>query len=163
MAVSVINSHRSRCIKTYYRWLFFVEGALTVFVAFGSVFVLPDFPESRSNASWLTPAEQTLAQLRMIDNAVMDDDESKHPAKDFNLTGLVMALQDWKVWWLALASGSMATALSFNAYFPTLGATMGYSRTVTLLLCAPPWIFATVGAFFISRCVFPPPVVMRLG
>jgi hypothetical protein len=165
MAVSVITSHLSTCIETHYRWLFFVEGALTIFVAIGSIFVLPDFPESMSNASWLTHDERTLAQRRVIDNAVMEDDEPKHPstAKDFNITGLVMALQDWKVWWLAFASGSMAIALSFNAYFPTLGATMGYNRTVTLLLCAPPWIFATAVTFFVSRCVFPTTAVTKLA
>jgi hypothetical protein len=32
-------------------------------------------------------------------------------------------------------------------FFPTLTATLGYSRTVTLLLCAPPWIFATIVAW----------------
>ncbi|THU95195.1 MFS general substrate transporter [Dendrothele bispora CBS 962.96] len=31
-------------------------------------------------------------------------------------------------------------ALSFNAYFPTLTATLGYSETITLWLCAPPWV-----------------------
>ena len=28
---------------------------------------------------------------------------------------------------------------------------MGYSRTITLLLCAPPWAFATVIAFIVAR------------
>jgi len=28
---------------------------------------------------------------------------------------------------------------------------MGYSRTVTLLLCAPPWAFATTIAFIVAR------------
>lgn len=45
----------------------------------------------------------------------------------------------------------MVVSLSFNAFFPTLSATMGYSRTGTLLLCAPPWAFATVVAFVVTR------------
>lgn len=65
--------------------------------------------------------------------------------------GLMMAMTDWKVWWLALALTSMVVSLSFNAYFPTLSATLGYNRTVTLLLCAPPWAFATIVAFLITR------------
>jgi predicted MFS family arabinose efflux permease len=36
-------------------------------------------------------------------------------------------------------------------FFPTLAATLGYNRTVTLLLCAPPWIFATIVAFLVTR------------
>ena len=66
--------------------------------------------------------------------------------------GLILALTDGKVWWLALALTSMVVSLSFNAFFPTLTETMGYGTTVTLLLCTPPWIFATVVAFVVSRC-----------
>ncbi|KAF9235585.1 major facilitator superfamily domain-containing protein, partial [Melanogaster broomeanus] len=35
-------------------------------------------------------------------------------------------------------------------FFPTLTATMGYSPTVSLLLCMPPWIFSTITTFVIS-------------
>lgn len=68
-----------------------------------------------------------------------------------SMHGLMMAITDWKVWWLALALTSMVVSLSFNAYFPTLTATLGYNRTVTLLLCAPPWGFATIVAFIVTR------------
>ena len=67
------------------------------------------------------------------------------------MRGLISALVDWKVWWMAFALTSMVVFLSFNAYFPTLAATLGYNRTVTLLLCAPPWIFATLVAFGVTR------------
>lgn len=43
--------------------------------------------------------------------------------------GLWLALTDWKVWWLALALTAQVIALSFNAYFPTLTATMGFNTT----------------------------------
>lgn len=65
--------------------------------------------------------------------------------------GLIAAITDWRVWWLAFALTSMVVFLSFNAFFPTLAATMGYNRTDTLLLCAPPWIFATLVAFAVTR------------
>lgn len=130
---------------------------MTILVAIGSIFILPDFPED--DATWLTHAERALAQRRMIEDAAIDNDaiegtdaRSTNP-EDLNITGLVMALQDWKVWWLFLAIASMTVSLSFSAYFPTLSATMGYSSTVTLLLCVPPWVFATAGTFFVSRYV----------
>ena len=63
-------------------------------------------------------------------------------------------MKDWKTYWLALALTSMVVSLSFNAFFPTLSATMGFDRTVTLLLCAPPWAFATLLAFVVSRYDF---------
>ncbi|KAJ6520951.1 major facilitator superfamily domain-containing protein [Mycena capillaripes] len=55
-----------------------------------------------------------------------------------------------------IASGILDTMegrLGYAAwrYFPTLAETMGYGRTLTLLLCAPPWFFATFAGFAISR------------
>jgi len=67
------------------------------------------------------------------------------------IRGFILAVTDWKVWWLAVALTAMVIGLSFNAYFPTLTATLGYSRTITLLLCAPPWGFATIVAFVNAR------------
>lgn len=52
---------------------------------------------------------------------------------------------------VALALTAQVVGLSFNAYFPTLTATLGYNRTVTLLLCAPPWGFAAIVAFVVAR------------
>jgi hypothetical protein len=135
---------RSECIQSLcFRWLFYVEGALTVVVALSAIFVLPDFPSSPSQ--WLTPQERALAQLRMEEDGLVDEGETG------NVSGLMLALSDWKVWWLCIALSSMVVSLSFHAFFPTLGATMGYSPTVTLLLCSPPWAFATLVGFKMSR------------
>ncbi|KAG6919394.1 hypothetical protein DXG01_006277 [Tephrocybe rancida] len=142
---------------TAWRWLFFVEGSLTVLVAIIAIFVLPDFPESP--CSWLTPAERALAVHRMTEDVGFDAETSvtgtvaeevtKRPSKTEE--GLQLALTDWKVWWLALSIGVMTISLSFNAFFPTLSATLGYGTTTTLLLCVPPWIFSTIVTVFISR------------
>ncbi|KAG1898881.1 uncharacterized protein F5891DRAFT_922627, partial [Suillus fuscotomentosus] len=37
--------------------------------------------------------------------------------------------------------------------FPTLCATLGYDTTTTLLLCDPPWAFATIVTFALTRSV----------
>ncbi|KAJ8583462.1 MFS general substrate transporter [Rhizopogon salebrosus TDB-379] len=124
-----------------WRWLFYLEGSATVFVAIFAIFVLPDFPVTTSY--WLTAEEQALARLRM-DEDEMEDFESGE-------SGLKQALTDWKVWWLALELTIMGFFLSFGLFFPTLSATLGYSPTVSLLLCAPPWLFAACAAYFMSR------------
>lgn len=71
----------------------------------------------------------------------------------------MLAIKDWKVWWLAVALTGQVVGLSFNVYFPSehidwgrnvynhcfilaLTSTLGYNRTISLLLCAPPWGFA---------------------
>lgn len=132
----------------HFRWLFYIEGALTILVAVIAVFVLPDFPQ---NSHWfLTSEEMRLAELRMQEDAGIGDSDGDQ-CKGSRVPGLLEALSDWRVYWLALALTSLVVSLSFNAFFPTLTATLGYSPTVTLLLCAPPWIFATMAALAVSR------------
>lgn len=126
------------------RWLFFIEGALTIAVAVIAIFILPDFP---TTTRWLTPQERALALRRMEEDAGVGDQEETEGAT----SGLWLAVTDWKVWWFALAMTAQVTALSFNAYFPTLSATLGYNPTVTLLLCAPPFVFTALFAFVHSR------------
>lgn len=135
-------------IAPTHRWLFFIEGALTMFVAICAIFVLPDFPSTSHR--WLSPLEVRLAEQRMLEDVGISDEGDV--AQTSQVAGLRMAVTDWKVWCLALALTSMVISLSFNAFFPTLTATLGYSRTVTLLLCAPPWGFATLVAFAVTRC-----------
>ncbi|KAG6861000.1 hypothetical protein C0995_005020 [Termitomyces sp. Mi166 len=117
---------------TAWRWLFFVEGFLTILVAIIGMFVLPDFPESPCR--WLTPAERALAIHRMTEVAETDTmvplnedsvafaEDDSETAKQLNKTeqGLQLALEDQKVWWLALSLGVMTVSLSFNVFFPTL-------------------------------------------
>ncbi|KAF9006425.1 MFS general substrate transporter [Cyathus striatus] len=133
-----------------WRWLFFVEGFFTVAVAIAAIFILPDFPEKP--AHWLTLEEQSLARIRILeDSEVNQYSSSSYKTESGRYTGFLLALKDPKVWWLALALTCMAISLSFHAYFPTLTATMGYNPTITLLLCSPPWIFATIIALLVSR------------
>ncbi|KIJ70007.1 hypothetical protein HYDPIDRAFT_121289 [Hydnomerulius pinastri MD-312] len=132
-----------------WRWLFYIEGSLTVVVALSAMFILPDFPSTSSD--WLTPEEHALAQYRMEEDGIEDEEESADSESKGRGTGLILALSDWKVWWLCVALTNMVISLSFNPFFPTLSATMGYNPTVTLLLCAPPWAFATLVAFKLSR------------
>jgi hypothetical protein len=141
---------RSKCslIIVHLRWLFFIEGVLTIVVAIIAIFVLPDFPQYSHR--FLSPEEMRLAKLRMQEDVgIGDDDESERKGSHFH--GLLEALSDWRVYWLAIALASLAVSLSFNAFFPTLTETLGYSPTVTLLLCAPPWVFATLVSIVISR------------
>jgi len=67
------------------------------------------------------------------------------------ITGFTMALTDWKVWYLTIMAYLMVITTSFYMYFPTLAFTMGYNPTITLLLCAPPWLVGAAWALWLSR------------
>lgn len=147
MASSILSGMQGKLGHAAWRWLFYIEGTLTILVAILAIFVLPDFPEN--SHGFLSPEEVRLAQLRMLEDFGVSDDEDTE-RKWSRFPGFFEALSDWRVYWLALALTSLVVSLSFNAFFPTLTATLGYSPTVTLLLCAPPWIFATMVAFAVS-------------
>lgn len=132
--------------RSAWRWLFYIEGALTIFVALCAMFILPDFP---ATTGWLSEDERRLAKRRMEEDAGVGDERETEVGG--HAAGLRMAVTDWKVWWMAVAMTSEVIALSFNAYFPTLSATMGFNPTVTLLLCAPPFVFTAIMAFVVSR------------
>lgn len=89
----------------------------------------------------------------MVEDLSSHLSEDEVPDRKGHMAGLILAMTDWKVWWLALALTSMVVSLSFHQFFPTLSATMGYNQTVTLLLCSPPWLFATGVAFWVSKSV----------
>ncbi|KAG2117467.1 major facilitator superfamily domain-containing protein [Suillus clintonianus] len=130
-----------------WRWLFFIEGSLTVSVAIIAIFVLPDFPMT---TKWLTDDERRLALKRMEEDAAGVGDQAEAEDSGFG-NGFYLAITDWKVWWFAFLSVSQVVALSFIFYFPTLSATLGYNPTVTLLLVAPPWVYAVLVTFVWTR------------
>jgi hypothetical protein len=127
--------------------LFYIEGSVTVLVAIFAMFILPNFPH---NTKWLTPEERSLAISRLVDDGHARIDG---PGKRTAVQGLWDALSDWKVWWFSVALIIDYVVLSFIIYFPTIVATLGYDTTVTLLLAAPPFVLATIGAFIFSRSV----------
>ena len=154
MASGILDGMEGKLGQAAWRWLFFIEGSLTIFVALWAIFILPDFP---STTRWLSPDERCLAMKRMEEDAGVGDE--KQTEQGGHTTGLRLALRDWKVWWMALAMTNITISLSFNNYFPTLSATMGFNRTVTLLLCAPPFVFSVIVTYAVSRCAPPFPAV----
>jgi MFS family permease len=146
IASGILSSLDGKLGFSAWRWLFFVEGALTIVIAVSAIWIIPDFPSTPS--VWLLPDEQILAQRRMKEEVVVIEHEGK-PEKNFS--GLVEALLDWRVWWLGVALHLMVCSHSFSIFFPTLSATMGYNMTTSLLLCAPPWILGTATSFVVAR------------
>ncbi|KAF9232785.1 MFS general substrate transporter [Melanogaster broomeanus] len=125
-----------------WRWLFLLEGSVTIIIAVFAIFAIPDYPSS--SASWLTPEEHLLSLRRV------EEDGGDSLQQDQQVSDLIEVLLDRRVWLLSIALLCLYAACSFSNFFPTLTATMGYSPTVSLLLCAPPWIFSTMTNFAVS-------------
>jgi hypothetical protein len=125
-----------------------VEGTLTIVVSVSAICILPDFPSTPS--VWLTPDEQSLAKQRMEEETATG---GRHQGPVEGFSGLVDALVDRRVWWLGTTLSFMVASLSCSNFFPTLSATMGYNPTISLLLCAPPWILGTATSFIVAWSV----------
>ncbi|KIM50659.1 hypothetical protein SCLCIDRAFT_1225201 [Scleroderma citrinum Foug A] len=129
-----------------WRWLFFIEGSFTCGLTALAFYMIPDYPSTP--ASWLTTDEQMVAQKRMIEDVYGVKNDSLNSARR---SGLAEVLADWTVWWLAIAAISLKIMMSYENFFPTLAATLGYSPTISLFLCAPPWVVGVTTSFFIVR------------
>ncbi|VDC02652.1 unnamed protein product [Peniophora sp. CBMAI 1063] len=149
LASGILKGMTGAMGRAAWRWLFYIEGGATIVVAIIAMFILPEFPETDRH---LTSEERALAIQRMQEDTGLLRSSALSAAED-NETGhgFWLAIRDWKVWHLAVTLASFVIALSFNAFFPTLAETLGYGTTVSLLLCAPPFLFAAVVAFFLNK------------
>jgi len=128
-----------------WRWMFILGGASTVLVAFVAFWVLPDFP---SNTRWLSPEERSVAEWRLILDAGQVDEDGD-PSWSY---GVRSALRDWRGYAFALMCLLGSLAASTNGFFPSVVKTLGFRRTNTLLLTAPPYLVAVVVAILNSWC-----------
>nr|AAX07640.1 transporter-like protein [Pyricularia grisea] len=118
-----------------WRWIFIIEGALTVFVSFFFYFLLPDFPEE---AKWLTEEERQFVTARL-----RVDQGNSAVEKKITLRDVGRVFKDYKV----IVAGFMYFGLIVPAYgyayfAPSIIASYGYSPIQTQLHSVPPWVAA---------------------
>ena len=76
-----------------WRWLFIIEGSVTVVIAFAAFFLLPNFPRT---TTWLTEEERQLAIWR-LDEDIGEDDWIGSKEQTF-FHGMKLAFLDIKMW-----------------------------------------------------------------
>lgn len=119
-----------------WRWLFIIEGSITVFFALLSIMVLSDWP---SSTRWLNDTERAVAEWRLIKDAgqVDEDDESWS-------YGFKSAFLDWRLYVFAFLFLCIRVTSSTSNFFPSIVQTLGYNRVNTLLLTVPPYMVGLV-------------------
>lgn len=100
-------------------------------------FVVPDYP---ATTRWLSDEERQIAVLRMAEDASKEDDRAETSAWE----GAKMAFTDPTLYMIWIMQLGLNTAAAFTNFFPTIVKTLGYSSTNTLLLSAPPYVFAAI-------------------
>ncbi|KAF2692098.1 MFS general substrate transporter [Lentithecium fluviatile CBS 122367] len=131
-----------------WRWIFILEGLLTIVVSFAFYFLLPNFPEE---VKWLREDERTFVKARLqLDQGKSARERPIKPAD------VLRALTDPKI----IIGGFMYFGLIVPAYgyayfSPTIIQSYGYSPIQTQLHSVPPWAaafgFAMTVAWFSDR------------
>ncbi|WVW85913.1 hypothetical protein I302_107951 [Kwoniella bestiolae CBS 10118] len=125
-----------------WRWLFILEGVVTVAAAVFSAFILPDYP---ATTKWLSSREKAIAVYRLEQDAGVRDEETMTLFQSFKAAAV-----DYKLYLLAIIIITKTTAGAVTQFIPTVVATFGMSKVNTLLLTAPPYLFAAFLALTIS-------------
>ncbi|CAI6334313.1 unnamed protein product [Periconia digitata] len=76
-------------------------------------------------------------------HARMERDRVGDPQEQASMMeGLKQACKDKRTWLFCFMQNFHLSACSFNSFFPTVVKTLGFNRTVTLVLTCPPFLFA---------------------
>lgn len=111
VGAGVLSNMQGTLGHAAWRWLFWIEGAVTMLVAIAAALILPDLPH---NTRGFTEAERQVAQLRILEDVGEADTDSKEQGA---FDGLIMAFTDPKVWLMMFTLTAYVVGLSFNAFF----------------------------------------------
>ncbi|KAJ4199385.1 hypothetical protein NW767_008193 [Fusarium falciforme] len=124
-----------------WRWLFLIQGVITVGVAVIAFFMLPNAP---LQTRWLSQEERQLAHSR-----IANDTTEKRLATG-SWSGLWDAVKDYRTWIFALQGNLHLSANGFKNYMPTAVKSLGFNTTITLVLTCPPFLIATATSILVS-------------
>ncbi|RDW65061.1 hypothetical protein BP6252_10712 [Coleophoma cylindrospora] len=127
-----------------WRWLFIIEGVITVGVALTSTFILPNFP---ATSMWLSDEERHFAQWRMVDDAKESDDSGAVGLFD----GVKMVVTDYRLYLFIILQHLSLLSQTFQYFFPTIVKTLGFGEIATLLLTVPVWFATFLVSLIVTR------------
>ncbi|ORY18237.1 major facilitator superfamily domain-containing protein [Clohesyomyces aquaticus] len=132
-----------------WRWIFILEGILTVIVAIIAYFTLFDFPET---ATFLTEEERAFVVYRLKYQAAQGDHEVKVAQDDtFKWKYVKDAFLDWQIWtniWVYW--GIVAPLYGISLFLPTIIRALGYTSSTAQLLTVPIYVTASVLAIVVA-------------
>ncbi|TVY23280.1 putative transporter [Lachnellula hyalina] len=127
-----------------WRWIFILEGLLTLVVGSFAYWIIQDYP---STAGFLSTKEKIEVERRLAD----DNDGL---ATEFNMRYVYQALRDWKIWVMSVIAIGILTAIySISLFLPTIIKEMGYSNDTAQLMTVPVYVvacFCTVAGNYAS-------------
>jgi sugar phosphate permease len=119
------------------RWLFLIEGIITIGLAAIFALFLPNSPHKILGMN-----EEEKAWLRW--NYESDQKQQDNSKEVTAKKGFLMAASDPKTWLMCATLYATYTAAAVNNFFPTVVAGLGFSRNKSYGLTAPPFILCVI-------------------
>ncbi|XDG02420.1 hypothetical protein ABKA04_002035 [Annulohypoxylon sp. FPYF3050] len=126
-----------------WRWLFIVEGTVTIGCGLLFALLMPEYPH---NARLLKPMERDYAVWRLE----VEAGEGEAHEDTTTLGSFKLAILDGKVWTMVLSMGFLQAMGSSVNFFPSIVETLGFNKINTMLLTTPPYILAAIIFYGIS-------------
>jgi len=134
IAAGVLSLNGAHGIRGW-RWLFIIEGVATIGFGIIFAFVMPEYPHK---AKMLKPIERDYAVWRLeCEAGAGEANENIGTWQSFR-----MALTDKRIYTLIFCMMMAQGMGSITNFFPAIVGSLGYSPTISLLLVAPPYLFA---------------------
>ncbi|KAL5324935.1 hypothetical protein ACEPPN_006056 [Leptodophora sp. 'Broadleaf-Isolate-01'] len=119
-----------------WRWIFILEGLLTVIVALAAYFFIHNYPLT---APFLSPDERAFIHARLKSSSDATNTE------EFSWSNVRAALTDYKCWLYGLGFHTMSLPLyTLSLFLPTIIKQLGYTSAEAQLLTVPPYAVATI-------------------
>ncbi|KAL2872972.1 hypothetical protein SGCOL_011896 [Colletotrichum sp. CLE4] len=143
IAAAVFSTLEGKYGLAGWQWLFIVLASTGAGLAMIALFILPDYPDSTTgSARWsMTEDMRKVAAARILADRV-----STSEAQAGVWAGLKMSIFEYKMWLLVGMNIGISAAYGFSNFFPSIVRGFGYNNTITLVLTAPPYIFAALGS-----------------
>lgn len=130
-----------------WRWIFIIEGALTVVIAFLSFWLVHDFPDE---AKFLSEPDRARVLRRL---ALDNQSSARH--EEFKLAYVWMALKDWKTYVsMLIYMGPLMPLYSISLFLPTIIANLSFTDKTQIirnqLLSVPPYAGGAIITIFVG-------------
>ena len=131
-----------------WRWIFILEGILTVLIAIAAFFTIYDFPET---AKFLSEEEKAWVIHRLRYQGSKESGKQVAEEQSFKWKYVRAAFSDWQLYFgLLMYWGIVCPLYAISLFLPTIINQLGYESSTAQLLTVPIYITAAVLAIVVA-------------
>ncbi|PLW55736.1 hypothetical protein PCANC_01565 [Puccinia coronata f. sp. avenae] len=130
-----------------WRWLFIIEGLITILASIIVVFFLPDWP---SNTKWLSEDEKGLAVRRLEIDQIENGASTADSTKLSHRQALAAAGKDWRTYLFCFMYIMLLGSQTISYFIPSIVVSLGYQGQEAQFMTVPPYVIGCAFALSVS-------------